>query len=117
MYMTTNETTLHVGGRRRASTNEILLLKAEANYTHVQFNDGSCFLSSTNLGLLEKRLCTNDQFFRPNRSYIINLTYVAEFQQFSKIIKMENNEIITLSRRKAKQFIEIANPKTKDLSW
>lgn len=115
--MKTDETTLHLGGRIKASPEEILLLKADVNYTQIFFSDGSSFLSSTCIGVLEKRLQDSGQFFRPNRSYIINLSYVAEFEIFSNTIKMENKEAISLSRRKAKLFNNITNPKTKDLSW
>ncbi|MCU0324487.1 MAG: LytTR family transcriptional regulator [Spirosomaceae bacterium] len=115
--MKTNETILHLGGRVKASPEEILLLKADVNYTQVFFCDGSHFLSSTSLGVLERRLQSSGQFFRPNRSYIINLSYVAEFEVFSNLIKMENATTISLSRRKAKLFVHIANPKTEDQAW
>lgn len=115
--MKTDETILHLGGRIKTSPENILLLKADVNYTQVYFSDGSNFLSSTCLGVLERRLQHSGKFFRPNRSCLINLSYVTEFEQFSNTIKMENEETIYLSRRKAKQFNNIANPKTKGLSW
>lgn len=110
--MKTEESLLNLGGRTRVSPENILLLKADVNYTQVFFSDGGSFLSSTSLGVLERRLQQSGQFFRPNRSYIINLSYVAEFEQFSNTIKMENEETISLSRRKAKQFSHFTNPKT-----
>lgn len=116
MHMETEDLLLHIGGRTKASPENILLLKADVNYTQVYFNDGSSFLSSINLGVFEKRLQESGQFFRPNRSYIVNLSFVSEFEQFSNTIKLRNEEVISLSRRRVKQFYHFSNPK-KDLSW
>lgn len=120
--METQNLLLHIGGRTKASPENILLLKADINYTQVFFSDGSSFLSSTNIGVFEKRLQESGQFFRPNRSYIINRSFVSEFEEFSNTIKLRNEEVISLSRRRMKQFYHFANPETEDqastdLSW
>lgn len=86
-------------------SSEILMLKADINYTHILLEDGSTILSSRTLGIFEKRLYSYS-FFRPNRSVIINLNYMASFQRESFTIKMENNELISISRRRAKQFLK-----------
>jgi DNA-binding LytR/AlgR family response regulator len=86
-------------------SSEILMLKADINYTHILLEDGSTILSSRTLGIFEKRLYSYS-FFRPNRSVIINLNYMASFQRESFTIKMENDELISISRRRAKQFLK-----------
>src|SRR6218665_2765343 len=86
-------------------SSKILMLKADINYTYILMKDGSTVLSSRTLGLFEKRLY-NYSFFRPNRSVIINLNCMASFQKESFTIKMENDELISISRRRAKQFLK-----------
>jgi DNA-binding LytR/AlgR family response regulator len=107
---------VHLGGRMKIDPNTILLLKADLNYTHVYLEDGSTVLSSTTLGILAQRL-KNFSFFRPNRSVLINLDYMVEFEHSSAEIKMENNETFKISRRRTKFFYSHINPQTKDLSW
>ena len=111
-----DETLLNLGGRLKIAPKNIRLLKAEINYTKVHLDDGSTLLSSITLGILEKRL-QEFSFFRPNRSVLINLDYMVEFEETSAQIKMRGNETFKISRRRTKHFYSISNPKTKDLSW
>jgi len=103
----TNEILISLGGKAKANPNTILLLKADINYTHIFLDDGTTILSSTTLGILEKRLCQYP-FFRPNRSVLVNLDYMIEFEMQSASIKMGNNEIFRISRRRAKYFYSIS---------
>lgn len=111
-----NELLIHFGGRTKIAPQTILLLKAEINYTQVYLEDGTTFLSSITLGILEKRL-QEYAFFRPNRSVLINLDYMVAFEEASAQIKMGNNEIFKISRRRTKNFHNISNPKASELSW
>lgn len=111
-----DEPLLHIGGRVKVAPKNIRLLKAEINYTKVHLDDGSTLLSSITLGILEKRL-QDFPFFRPNRSVLINLDYVIDFEATSAQIKMENNETFKISRRRTKPLFNISNPKAKELSW
>lgn len=110
------EQLLHIGGRLKIAPKNIRLLKAEINYTQIYLEDGSILLSSITLGILEKRL-QDFTFFRPNRSVLINLEYMVDFEETSAQIKMKDNEIFKISRRRTKHFYSISNPKTKNLSW
>jgi DNA-binding LytR/AlgR family response regulator len=105
-----NEYLVHLGGRMKINPDAILLLKADLNYTHVYLEDGSTVLSSTTLGILAQRL-KNFSFFRPNRSVLVNLDYMVDFEAGSAQIKMENNEVFKISRRRAKLFCHFSNPK------
>ncbi|GAB2639323.1 hypothetical protein GCM10027035_36340 [Emticicia sediminis] len=110
------EPLLHIGGRLKVAPKNIRLLKAEINYTQIYLEDGSTLLSSITLGILEKRL-QDFSFFRPNRSVLINLDYVVDFEATSSQIIMENRQTFKISRRRTKHFYSISNPKTKELSW
>lgn len=109
-----NETLLNIGGRLKIAPENILLLKADINYTEVHMDDGRTLISSITLGILEKRL-QDFAFFRPNRSVVINLNYVVEFEESSAQIKMGNNEIFKISRRRTKHFYNLSKPLTKYL--
>ncbi len=106
------ETLLHLGGGLKISPKNIRLLKAEINYTKVHLDDGSTLLSSITLGILEKRLI-EFSFFRPNRSVLINLDYMVDFEETSAQIKMKNNETFKISRRRTKHFIVFLNQRQK----
>ena len=102
---------IHLGSRKNISPANILMLKSNINYTIIYLNDGSKIMSSTTLGKIEKRL-KDFQFFRPNRSVIFNLDFMAEFEDKTKSgnygkILLKNNEKIALSRRKSEAFLKI----------
>lgn len=102
---------IHLGSRKNIPSSSILMLKSDINYTIIYLNDGSKILSSTTLGKIEKRL-KDFQFFRPNRSIIFNLDFMADFEDesqsgcFGKIL-LKNNEKIALSRRRTEAFLKI----------
>lgn len=108
--MNTN-TYINIGGHQKILTTKILMLKAEINYTYIYFVDGSSMLSSTAIGVLEKRL-SGYNFFRTHRSTIINLQYLSDLNYKFKIgssstIRLTNGTKIPLSRRKIAVFLEI----------
>jgi DNA-binding LytR/AlgR family response regulator len=108
--MKTNEL-IHLGSRKNIAPDSILMLKSDVNYTTIYLDDGSKILSSTTMGKIEKRL-KEFNFFRPSRSYIINLQFVADFEKkaqtgdFSRIF-LKNKEEVPLSRRKTEAFLKI----------
>lgn len=99
---------IHIGGYEKISPTSIMMLKADANYTIIYLEDGKQILSSTNIGILEKRL-KDFLFFRPNRSFIVNLQYMSGFEDINKIkkIRMKNDTDISISRRRTAEFLKI----------
>lgn len=65
-------TLIHVGSRTHLEPTQILLIKAEINYSHIYLNDGKVICSSTTIGTLEKRLKSVGFFSRVHKSYLIN---------------------------------------------
>lgn len=105
------ETLISIGGRKKIAPTRILMLKADINYTLVFLDDGSKILSSTTIGILEKRL-KEYSFFRTHRSTIINLQYFSNFECTDKIssfsiIRLKNDAKIPLSRRKTPEFLKV----------
>ena len=98
--------TVHVGGRMNLPLHDIVMLKAVINYTIIYLQDGSSILSSTNLSKIGNRL-KDLHFFQPNRSNIINLNFMKGFENETSQIEMQNDEAISLSRRKTLSFSKI----------
>lgn len=102
---------IHLGSRKNISPCNILMLKSDVNYTIIYLDDGSKILSSTTMGIIEKRL-KDFRFFRPNRSVILNLDFMADYEDKTQSgtfgsIRLKNNEKIALSRRKSEAFLKI----------
>lgn len=100
---------VHIGGHVKICPSKIIMLKADINYTIIYLADGKQILSSTNLGSFEKRL-KEFLFFRPNRSFVINLKFISNFDDAtgsSLKIRMKNDENISISRRRTAEFLRI----------
>jgi DNA-binding LytR/AlgR family response regulator len=104
---------IKIGVHVNKDLNSIVIFKANTNYTEVYFEDGTYFLSSTNLGKFENQL-TNKAFFRPNRSVLVNLDFVLKCN-FSEMglgqILLKNEMLIPISRRKIQLFLKKFQPK------
>jgi len=105
------DTLIPLGSGKNISPSNILFLKADTNYTIIFLEDGSKLLSSTTIGVLEKRL-KGFNFFRPNRSFLINLQFIEQFQDKATTghlpnILLKNKDSITLSRRRTNEFLKI----------
>ncbi len=87
-------------------TEDIRYLKADGSYTHFFLSDNSTLLVSKKLKEFES-LLSNPRFFRPHRSYIINLDRVEKYvRQDGGYIVMENGDDVGLSREKKELFLE-----------
>jgi two-component system LytT family response regulator len=94
---------IRLGWRTKIDPGTILFMKADSNYTEVYLTNGNMILSATSLGNLAKRLPAT-QFIRPNRSVLVNLDFMTEYQRRDKSITLNNNEVIQVSRRRSKHI-------------
>lgn len=64
-------------------TDDIVYLEASGRYTYfyMNSNDSNPICSANNLGVFEKKLQGNSNFFRIHRNKIINLNYVKRFSK------------------------------------
>ncbi|MCP9770497.1 hypothetical protein EGI22_21525 [Lacihabitans sp. LS3-19] len=112
-----NENSIHLGSRTQLLPRKILMLKADINYTEVFLTDGTKLLSSTTMGIIEKRL-EDYNFFRANRSTIINLQYLDKDETIKELCsnllihtgKKREAVSIKISRRRKATFLAIINP-------
>lgn len=107
---------IHLGARSSALPEEIVLLRSDSNYTYITLSDGSTILTSTTMGKIEKRL-EGYNFFRPNRSTVVNLQYLEKYKANNKSeaslsIRADKNSTrlnIKISRRRQATFFANIN--------
>ena len=102
------DTLIHIGSYERICPARILMLRADSNYTRIYLEDGTQIISSTCIGILEKRLSAF-HFFRLNRSTVVSLSYISKFGNKNKVgdssvIVLKNDEEIKIPRRKVKDI-------------
>jgi DNA-binding LytR/AlgR family response regulator len=93
------ENVINIGSRKQVSPSEVVYFSADSNYTHVHFENGEKLLVSTNLKVIEERFAECKYFFRPNRSFFINLHY-AEFEESCSMLRIKDQESVLVSRRR-----------------
>lgn len=98
------ENVISIGSRKKVSPSEVVYFVAESNYTYVHFENGDKILVSTNLKVIEERFADCTNFFRPNRSFFINLHF-AEFEEAGSMLRIKNQESVSVSRRRKSSLI------------
>lgn len=84
--------------------NEIIFFEADRAYTHVFLKNGSKITVSKAMRVFEDVLNNRPFFFRPHRSYLINLNYMKKYNKGESLIIMDNNINVSVSREKKQDF-------------
>ncbi|WP_430409870.1 LytR/AlgR family response regulator transcription factor [Kordia sp.] len=88
--------------------NEIILLEADGMYTKITTVNESGILVSKPLKHFVSLLIKVKTFYRPHRSYLINLKYIKEYiKKDGGYIIMDNNETVSISKDKKEEFLAI----------
>ncbi len=88
--------------------NEIILLEADGMYTKITTINESEILVSKPLKHFVSLLEKVKTFYRPHRSYFINLKYIKEYiKKDGGYIVMDNNETVSISKDKKEEFLAI----------
>ncbi len=82
---------------------DIVFLKADNVYTEFYLNNGIKHVVSKPLKEYEL-LLSQEKFYKPHRSFIINTTAVKSYQKAVGEIEMSNGQRVNLSRDKKKEF-------------
>ena len=90
---------------------DIVMLEAESNYSRIFLADGSSLFVAITLKRFEEKL-SNELFFRPHRSFIINMNFVEDTVKRGKdkFILLENGTEVKVSDSKYTQFLAKFNP-------
>lgn len=84
---------------RQVLANEILLFKADINYTNIQLVSGEVFVLAETLKRFEDKFFSH-QFIRVNRSIVLNISQIKKVN-FDYVL-LKNNQKIDISRRRKK---------------
>lgn len=86
----------------------IVYLEADGSYCYFHLTNGQKILVSKKIKEFEQVLNSDRKFFRPHRSYIINIAKVAEYhRQDGGSIFMEGGAHIPLSREMKENFLQL----------
>ncbi len=97
-------------GIKFIDTNTIIYLKADNTYTEIHLNDGERIIVSRTLKNFEETLVQFPNFFRSNKSYMINYHYVSEYvKSDGGYLLMSNKSVIPISPDKVNDFLELSS--------
>lgn len=85
---------------------DILFLKADNVYTEFYLAGHVRHVVSKPLKEYEL-LLSQSNFYKPHRSYIINTDAIKSYQKSTQEIEMSNNQKVSLSREKKKEFEQL----------
>ncbi len=83
---------------------DLVVLEADGSYTTVYMNDGSKIVVSKKLKFFEDLLENRTGFYRPHRSFIININFIKKYIRGESILIMDNNVQVSVSREKKSEF-------------
>lgn len=90
--------------------NDIIWIKADGRLTHIYLKNGKMITSLNNIGTLESQLLFYANFFRINRSEILNMNFVERYSRKEKLIVISGkNPNHFASKDKIYAFIERIN--------
>lgn len=88
--------------------NEIVLLEADGMYTNVFLSNSEKILISKPLKHFVALLETIPLFFRPHRSYLINIKFIKEYiKKDGGYVVMDNNVSVSISKDNKAEFLNI----------
>ncbi|MBC7884178.1 MAG: LytTR family transcriptional regulator [Saprospiraceae bacterium] len=88
---------------------ELIMIKAESNYSIIFYKNGHSALTSKTLKYWEER-CEVDFLRRTHKSYIINLKMIKSYEILTKNILLEDGHIALYSRSNKKIISELCQP-------
>lgn len=90
------------------SHDDIILFEADGVYTKVHLKNGKVELITKTLKHFSDQLLEKSIFYKPHRSYLINLRYMSQFvKKDGYHIILENNKTIPVARDKREEFLNL----------
>ena len=109
-------------GGQLVCTQNILRIQASSNYCKLFFTDGTSLVVAKVLKWFEDRLAPLspelvegwkgvgvEDFIRIHRAHIINAVYLQQYSKSNSMVQLNNNEWITVSRRKKSTLLAYYN--------
>jgi two-component system LytT family response regulator len=87
---------------------DIIMLEADGMYTNVTTKNEGSILVSKPLKFFVELLSKIKIFYRPHRSFLINLSFIKEYvKKDGGYIVMENDKSVSISKDKKEEFLTI----------
>ncbi len=99
------KTAIKVGGRTRLFSEDVAYFEANINYTIIHYYQGKNKTVATTIGHIHERIGEECGFIRPNRTFLINLQFIDDYQLGELLL--QNNMKINVSRRRKKRLKSI----------
>lgn len=97
-------------GIRFISHEDILFFEADGAYTKVYLQNGKTELICKTLKHFAEQLVNKPLFYKPHRSFLINLKYMTEITKKDGLqVIMSNNKSVPIARERKEDFMEIIN--------
>jgi len=91
-------------GLQFIETDRIAYFEADRVYTHIFLTNNSKLTITKPLRVFEEMLDNRPFFFRPHRSYLINIHHIQKYLRGESIIVMDGNQNIPVSRERKADF-------------
>lgn len=89
------------------SFDDIILMEAEGMYTHIHTVNEKMLISKP-LRYFVEMLQNIDLFYRPHRSFLVNLKYIKKYvKSDGGYIVMDNDKSVSLSKDKTEEFMQL----------
>ncbi|GAA4276110.1 LytR/AlgR family response regulator transcription factor [Aquimarina mytili] len=90
------------------TTDDIICFEADGMYTKVHSKSKGVILISKPLKHFDSLMKNKPLFFRPHRSFLINLNHIKQFiKKDGAYIIMENELTVSISKEKREKFLEL----------
>jgi len=87
---------------------DIIMMEADRMYTKVSTTNDGELLVSKPMKFFTDNLCDATEFYRPHRSFLINLKHIKQYvNQDGGYIIMNNKKTVGISREKKEEFFEV----------
>jgi len=89
----------------------VMMMESHQNYTWIHYKNGRKKIYARTLGLFAEALC-NNFFCRVNRSHLLNLNFMDDFQEVNStkaFIKTSSGQVLKISKRKLKDVEQKIN--------
>lgn len=83
---------------------DIIRCEGWQKYTRIHLNDGSCIVSSYNIGVF-KDMLKSYQFFTTHKSHMVNIELIVKYLKEGTVVMNDGSEI-PVARRKREEFVD-----------
>jgi two-component system, LytTR family, response regulator len=98
------KTFINLKCKQSVAANEVIQMEANINYTTLKLISGKKIVVTSTLKYFET-LLSKDQFFRVNKSTMLNRAFIKHIEKDQ--ITLQNEEIFVISRRRVRSILAL----------